>query len=519
MNWDFGIVLGYFGLIMWMALRGRASKDATTEEYFLSNRSLRWPSIALSTIATNIQGYQFLGMMGSAYLYGLAQANLEINAVTGLLMAAFIFVPLYLRNKVITITQLIKAKAGKRVALLYSVANIALLSTVGLGAALFWGAYAADVVFGDILSIISESRFIRVGSIVVFLGTFSAVYTYFGGLNAVVKTDIIQFFILLVGGVIVLFVAVDQLGGWHQLYLRPDTRNLMHLHLPASHPQMPWTLIFGLFLLNINYWCANQSIIQRSLAARSLNEAQIGLLAGGVLKYLMALIIVIPGIALVGILGKNGLVEPDQAFPFLVKEYLPMGVRGIILCALFASLMSTVDSLYNSISTLWTVDIYKSYIRPAATDSDMIKTGRTTILVTLVSGILVGWGLLYFKLENPASAFTHVLNEIRYYVNCGIVVIICGAVVFVRQRGTSLLLGFFLTVFLQVVFQILFPTMNYFVRAGWVISMAMLVVILIEYRSSQFTLLKEYFVFENKSNKILGITLVLSLFILHWIFH
>lgn len=132
------------------ALAGRTGKEVSIEQYFLSSRNLRWPSIALSTIATNIQGYQFLGMMGSAYLFGLAQASLEINAVQGILMAAFIFVPLYLSEKIITITQFIK------VALLYTCANMLMFSTITLGAALFWGAYAADLVFAEYLSFLSE---------------------------------------------------------------------------------------------------------------------------------------------------------------------------------------------------------------------------------------------------------------------------------------------------------------------------------------------------------------------------
>ena len=135
---DFIIVIIYFLIIFIVALRGRVKSNGTVEEYFLSNRNLKWYSIALSTIATNVQGYQFLGMMGSAYLYGLAQANLEINAVQGILIGAFVFVPLFLREKIMTITQFIAQKLGERIALLYSIANIALFATVTYGAAIFW---------------------------------------------------------------------------------------------------------------------------------------------------------------------------------------------------------------------------------------------------------------------------------------------------------------------------------------------------------------------------------------------
>ena len=290
---DFLIVLAYLGLIMLVAIWGKQTKGMTSEEYFLSSRSLRWYSIAFSTIATNIQGYQFLGMMGSAYLYGLAQASLEINAIQGILLASFVFIPYYLKDKIITITQFIKKRLGKRVALLYSLANISLFSTITIGAALFWGAYAADMVFGEYLSFLHPNRITRITVLIIILGLFSAIYTYFGGLSSVVRTDIVQFLVLLSGGLVVMFMAIHHLGGWSALYTK--TPQLMHLHLPWDHEKLPWTHIFGLFLLNINYWCANQSIVQRSLAAKNLKHAQIGLMVGGLIKYLMAMIIVVPG--------------------------------------------------------------------------------------------------------------------------------------------------------------------------------------------------------------------------------
>ena len=143
----------------------------------------------------------------------------------------------------------------------------------------------------------------------------------------------------------------------------------MHLHLPADHPTLPWTHLFGLFLLNINYWCANQTVMQRALAAKSVGHAQVGLLAGGLIKYLMAVIIIIPGIALYGVLG-DSLGEPDMDFPYIVNTYLPVGIKGIILCGLFASLMSTVDSTFNSLATLWSTDIYSKYINRQANDQE-----------------------------------------------------------------------------------------------------------------------------------------------------
>ena len=511
---DFIIVLFYFFIIMAVALRGKVKADSSADEYFLSSRNLPWYSVALSTIATNIQGYQFLGMMGSAYLFGLAQANLEINAVQGILIGAFVFVPLFLREKIMTITQFIAQKLGERIALLYSIANIALFATVTIGAALFWGAYAAELVFGEQLSVLHSNRIVRIAILILILGIFSAIYTYLGGLSAVVKTDIIQFSVLIIGGIVVCFTAVNQLGGWEQLYIKTPDR--MHLHLPSDHPTLPWTHLFGLFLLNINYWCANQTVMQRALAAKSVAHAQAGLLAGGLIKYLMAILIIIPGIALYGILG-DSLGEPDMAFPYIVNTYLPVGIKGIILCGLFASLMSTVDSTFNSLATLWSTDIYSKYINKKASDKEKIKAGQKAILFSLGTALLMGMLLLYLKFDDPNSAFTHTLNNLRYYINCGIVVLICSAVILIKPRQEIVLFAFIATLPVNILLQIFLPEINYFVRAFWVIFIGLSLTTLAS--RGQFNSLLSLFRPANNLTRNFGWVLAISLILLHIIFH
>ena len=499
---------------MAVALRGKVKADSSADEYFLSSRNLPWYSVALSTIATNIQGYQFLGMMGSAYLFGLAQANLEINAVQGILIGAFVFVPLFLREKIMTITQFIAQKLGQRIALFYSIANIALFATVTIGAALFWGAYAAELVFGEQLSVLHSNRIVRIAILILILGIFSAIYTYLGGLSAVVKTDIIQFSVLIIGGIVVCFTAVNQLGGWEQLYIKTPER--MHLHLPSDHPTLPWTHLFGLFLLNINYWCANQTVMQRALAAKSVAHAQAGLLAGGLIKYLMAIIIIIPGIALYGILG-DSLGEPDMAFPYIVNTYLPVGIKGIILCGLFASLMSTVDSTFNSLATLWSTDIYSKYINKKASDQEKIKAGQKAILFSLGTALIMGMVLLYLKFDDPNSAFTHTLNNLRYYINCGIVVLICSAVILIKPRQEIVLFAFIATLPVNISVQIFLPEMNYFVRAFWVILIGLLLTTLAS--RGRFNSLLSLFRPANNLTRNFGWALAISLILLHIIFH
>ncbi len=456
---DILIIITYFVVVMLVGVLSRGGKDTSAEEYFVSSRSLRWPSIALSTVATNIHAGHFLGMAGSAYLYGLAQANLEINAIFGILMATFIFIPLYLRLKVMTISQFFEDRFGPNVALSYSVLTMMLYGFLYLGTTLFWGAYAVNALFAEQIGFIHADPATRVMIMMVFLGIFSATYTYLGGLRAVVRTDAVQFVLLVGGGFVLLFAALNRLGGWGQLY---EQTNLMHLHLPADHPKLPWTAIGAMLLLNLNYWGSNQIILQRALAAKSVRHAQVGLLASGVLKYLMALLIVVPGIALAGILKDNPLNDPDQAYPTLVNMLLPVGARGLVLCGLFASLMSSVDSIFNSVSTLWAVDVFKGRLRPEATDQQMVAMGKKAIIVTLLTGLAFGFLQVHIKFSNPEFALTHWFNDMSYYIKVGFVLLVSSAVFLYKAKSQLVLAMMFLTIGIKLGLEQLLPEMAYF---------------------------------------------------------
>ena len=528
---DFAIILIYFSSIMAIGVLARAKREVSSEEYFLSSRSLKWPAIAMSTIATNIHAGHFLGMAGSAYLYGMAQANFEVNAIFGILVATFIFVPLYLRARTTTITQFLELKLGAGAALIYSVLMILLYGFLYLGTALFWAAYAIDAVFADVVEFISDDTFTRMCVLFVFLGVFSAIYTYLGGLTAVVRTDMVQFVLLLIGGSLLTYLAVEELGGWSQLYnadlfahaLENTGRDtLMHLHLPFDHKVLPWIGLIGMNLLNLNYWGCNQIILQRALAAENLRQAQVGLLVGGILKYVMVLIIIVPGIALAGILGDNALADPDQAFPVLVKTLLPTGLLGLILCGLFASLMSSVDSIFNSVSTLWSIDIYKRHINPKADDQTVVRMGKMAILATLMSGLAFAAVVTYVKVEMSSGQFalTHWFNEASYYVKNGFVVLICAAVFLVKPPKRLVIATLLATIVITIASKLVFPDMNYLNRSTWVIIPSFLIVALPTikmngWRDPNQRLLE----FSSKKVLQLGVVLAASLVLCHILFH
>ena len=223
-----------------------------------------------------------------------------------------------------------------------------------------------------------------------------------------------------------------------------------------------------------------------------------------------------PGIALYGILG-DSLGEPDLAFPYLVKTYLPVGVKGIILCGLFASLMSTVDSTFNSLATLWSVDIYATYLNPRANDKEKISAGRKAILVSLGTALLMGMILLYLKFDDPDSAFTHTLNNLRYYINCGIVVLICSAVLIVKPKAKLILVAFLITVPVNILLQLTFPEMNYFVRAFWVIFTGLSISLL--GNQNRIVSISGLFKAASPKHTFWGVLLFISLLTLHLVFH
>ncbi|MEL7163614.1 MAG: hypothetical protein AAFN92_22845, partial [Bacteroidota bacterium] len=220
--------------------------------------------------------------------------------------------------------------------------------------------------------------------------------------------------------------------------------------------------------------------------------------------------------------GEGGLSDPDGAFPYIVDNYLPTGLKGIILCALFASLMSTVDSTFNSLATLWSVDVYKRYLRPEASEAEMVAAGRKTILVTLLTGIGMGLTLMYLKFNNPEAAFTHTLNELRYYVNCGIVVVILSAVLLIAPVPRITLVAFLASAPLNLAIQYFASDMNYFVRAGVVIVSLFLIFQVAGQLLSgrgRFHAWRGLLVADSREVGWLGLGLALSLVVLHVVFH
>lgn len=384
---DLIVFFAYCFLILFVGLFvSRKSKGEVQDAsgYFLAGRGLAWWAIGASIIASNISAEQFVGMSGSGYAIGLAMATYEWIAALGLLVVAKYFIPIFLEKKIFTMPQFLEERFDHRVKTVMAFFWLAVFVFINLTSILYLGALTIEKIMG-------------VPMIVGVLGlaAFAGIYSIYGGLKAVALTDVIQVVFLIGGGLITTYIALDLLGdgegavrGFTNLCAQADDK--FHLILDKSHPgykDLPGisVIIGGLWVANLYYWGCNQYIIQRALAAKSVREAQNGMLFAGFIKLLIPLLVVIPGIAAFAL--NAPLAKSDEAYPWLLSNLLPVGVKGIAFAALTAAIVSSLASMMNSISTIFTMDIYRSYIRPKAPQADLVRVGRWASFASLVIAI------------------------------------------------------------------------------------------------------------------------------------
>ena len=350
-------------------------KEETSEDYFLAGRSLPWWLIGVSLVASNISSEHFVGMAGDGFRIGLAIACFEWVAAIALVLVALYLLPLFLRCGIYTLPEFLEYRYGPAARSLMAFYLMLAYVVVGMAGVLYAGALTLESVFGMGLT-----------QAVWLIGILAGAYTIYGGLKAVVWSDLIQGVALLAGGAFVLALAMDASGGLGAFLASNADR--LHLILPSDDPTLPWTIyLLGIWIPNIAYWGLNQFITQRALAARSLRDGQMGVLFAAFLKLLMPFLIVFPGIAAFDLYADR-IGTPDQAFPILMAELLPAGFRGIMFAALFGAVMSSLDSMLNSASTIFTIDLYRKR-NPDASPKTLIRIGRTATLVFVIIGCLL----------------------------------------------------------------------------------------------------------------------------------
>lgn len=371
---DLSTIVAYVAVIIAVGFVA-ARKTSTTEEYFLAGRSLTWPLIGLSLFASNISSSTLIGLAGAAYATGISVYNYEWFAAVVLVLFLIFFLPIYLRTRIYTMPEFLERRFDARSRLYVSsvtvVGNI-LLETAG---ALYAGALVVQLVYPQV----------PLWQTVVVLAVLSGLYTAAGGLKAVVYTDAIQAVLLVVGATAVSALAYMKVGSWSAV-TEAFTERELSLIQPLDDPTLPWLgLVTGLPLLGVYYWCSNQYIVQRALGARDLDQGRYGALLAGFLKIPVLFIMVLPG-TFARLLYPN-LERADMVFPTLVFDLLPAGFRGIVIVALVAAIMSSIDSTLNAVSTLVTMDFVKK-LKPHLANRRLVFIGRLATVVVMILGAI-----------------------------------------------------------------------------------------------------------------------------------
>ena len=397
---DYFIFVAYAILILGVGLwvsRDKKGHEKNAEDYFLASKSLPWWAIGASLIAANISAEQFIGMSGSGFALGLAIASYEWMAAITLIIVGKYFLPIFIEKGLYTIPEFVEKRFSTNLKTILAVFWIALYVFVNLASVLYLGSLALETIMG-----------VPMMYGVIGLALFAAAYSLYGGLSAVAWTDVIQVVFLVLGGLVTTYLALNTVSdgegvvaGMKMVYEAAPDRFAMILD--KSNPEFKnlpgiGVLVGGLWVANLYYWGFNQYIIQRTLAAKSLKESQKGILLAAALKLVIPVIVVVPGIAayvmvndpeIMARLGDAGmknlpsLEQADRAYPWLL-QFLPTGMKGIAFAALAAAIVSSLASMLNSTSTIFTMDIYKQYINKNASDKATVNMGRISAGVALI---------------------------------------------------------------------------------------------------------------------------------------
>ena len=456
------------GIALWVS-REKDGHNKTTEDYFLAGRSLPWWAIGASLIAANISAEQIIGMSGEGFRIGLAIAAYEWQAALVLIIVAKFFLPIFLKREIYTMPQFLDQRFGTGVKTTMSIYWIALYTLVNLTTVLWLGGLAVNTLLPGVSVIAAMAA----------LGSFAILYSIVGGLKAVALTDIIQVIILVIGGLIIAWLTVSMigggslLGGMERMYTElPEKFDMIFEPDEFGYDTLPgiWTLLGGLWILHLNYWGFNQYIIQRALGAKDLPEAQKGLVFAAALKLIMPLIIVVPGIAAAvlvmpefGALDGEALsAQTDRTYPSIMG-IMPAGLRGLIFAALVAAIVSSLASMVNSISTIATMDVYRSMMKPDETEQHYVGVGRIIAVLAMVIAVAAAQPFL----GGFDSAFQTV-QEYTGFIAPGVVAVFLLGMFVQRTNSAGAFAALIVSVVVSLAFKFGAPDFS-FVNRIWVV--------------------------------------------------
>ncbi len=460
-------VIGLLIAALWIS-RNEGSQDRNTDDYFLASKSLPWWAIGASLIAANISAEQIIGMSGSGFAIGLAIASYEWMAAITLLIVGKYFLPIFLNSGIYSMPQFLEKRFDHRVKTVMAIFWLGVYVFVNLSSILWLGGLAisamtgADILFG-----------------MLFLALFSIAYSLYGGLKAVAFTDIIQVVLLVIGGLILSYLALDEIAQGQgimagfslltelapekfDMILSPD--NPHYMSLPGIS-----VLVGGMWVMNLSYWGFNQYIIQRALAAKSLSEAHKGIVFAAFLKLLMPIIVVLPGIAAVILIPD--LSAPDQAYPEMMA-LMPHGLKGLIFAALVAAIISSVSSMSNSISTIFTLDIYQP-LAPNKSQKHYVNVGRMASLLALCMALIIAKPLL----GNFDQAFQYI-QEFTGFFTPGIVVLFILGLFWKGINANGALAAAVGSAVCSLLFKVFWPELPFIDRVGLVFILCLVIAVL-----------------------------------------
>ena len=384
--------------------------ESSSKDYFLAGRNVRWWGVAGSIFGSNISANHMVGMMGVGFTLGFAESHFEITAIAGLLLLCYCFLPVYRKLNIYTLSDYLSRRYDDKSRVAYSVIMVLIITMVMMLPAFYIGSRSVNFLLVDqahINEVLKASaggvaQTIEIDKTYYILGVLimalvTGVYTIVGGLKAVIVTDVLQSVLMLAGALIVAWFTFNsvEIGGWDGMRaLDAKGKDLVHLYLPSDHPQRPWTgMLSGLMVLHFYYWGTNQFIVQRALAARSDEEARLGIISAGFFKLLIPFFAIGCGIAAwYYYADKAQVVAQDAVFMELLGDLVApvgFGLVGLIAAGVIGAILSSIDSMLNSGATIMTMDVYKRYMNPDASEKKLISTGRLWVLIFLIAAALL----------------------------------------------------------------------------------------------------------------------------------
>ena len=509
---DFVILVCYLILLVSLGLflsRNKDGKEKSANDYFLAGNTLTWWAVGASLIAANISAEQFIGMSGTGFRDGIAIAAYEVMAAITLVVIGKFLLPVMLDRKIFTIPQFLRERYNDGVGLAFSILWLFLYVFVNLTSVSWLGALAIEQILGlqgiivDIMGFQVSIRMI----IVLCLFLIAGIYSIYGGLASVAWTDVMQVTFLVGGGLITAYVALSSMGEilgtdalgalrqvYHDMTTGPNAQDVhFHLIIQQSHNAEAYSnvpgiaaVVGGVWLTNLGYWGFNQYIIQKGLAAKSIDEAQKGLVFAGFLKILIPFIVVLPGICAYYIMGNEETFRTmnlagdinvaDDAYPWLIRNFTPTGIKGLSFAALTAAIISSLASMFNSTSTLFTMDIYKKYINKEAGDKQLVNVGRITSVCALIIALVAVKPLL----GGLDQAFQYI-QEYSGFIYPGIITVFGLGLLWKRASSRAAVWTAILTIPLGVLFKVFYPEVPFQFRAGNIFIILVIFFIYVSY--------------------------------------